>query len=87
MISPKTKSKIRSIGITPFLISLINLFELVKYLLVKIISPSFANSLGCIPKEPIPNQLLLPFLTLPTPGIKTRTKSIKHTINIGQDFF
>ena len=36
------------------------------------------NSLGCIPKPPIPNQLLLPFLTLPIPGIKTRTKSIKQ---------
>ena len=42
--------------------------------------PNFVNSLGCIPKEPIPNQLLLPFLTLPIPGIKTSTNKIIQVI-------
>ena len=41
------------------------------YLDVKIINPNLVNSLGWIPKGPIPNQLRDPFLTLPTPGINT----------------
>ena len=49
-----------------------------KYLLVKIIKPSFAASLGCIPNEPIPNHDLLPFLTLPIPGIKTSISNMKQ---------
>lgn len=76
MISPNTKNKRARIGITPFLISLTNLLDLVKYLLAKIIKLNLANSLGCTPKEPIPNQLLLPFLTLPIPGMSTKTNKI-----------
>ena len=53
-----------------------------KYLAVKIMSPNLANSLGWIPKEPIPNQLRLPFLTLPIPGIKTSTNKKRQTASI-----
>ena len=72
----------KSIGNTPFFISLINLLLFAKYFDTYIIKPILANSLGCIPKPPIPNQLLLPFLILPKPGIKTSIKSIKHINNI-----
>ena len=47
-----------------------------KYFETKIINATLAISLGCIPNDPIPNQLLLPFLTIPIPGIKTRIRSI-----------
>ena len=47
-----------------------------RYLLVKIIKLIFAASDGCIPKGPIPNQLRLPFLTIPIPGIATKIKVI-----------
>ena len=57
-----------------------------KHLLVKIIKLIFAASLGWIPKEPIPNQLLLPFLTTPIPGIRTSTNKMKHPSNIKLDF-
>ena len=53
-----------------------------KYLEVKIIRASFVNSLGCTPNEPIPNQLLLPFLTAPIPGINTSTKRQIQPIKI-----
>ncbi len=49
-------------------------------------SPNFANSLGCIPKGPIPNQLLLPFLILPIPGINTRIRSMKQINKMVFDF-
>ena len=54
----------------------------VKYFDTNIIKPNLANSLGWIPNEPIPNQLRDPFLTEPTPGIKTNINNIKHVINI-----
>ena len=57
------------------------LLYLVKYLAVKIISPNLVNSLGCIPKEPIPNQLQLPLRTVPIPGINTKISNNMH-INI-----
>ena len=56
-------------------------FTFDKYLEIKIINPNLANSLGCILKEKILNQLCDPFLTTPIPGIKTITKSAKH-VNI-----
>ena len=61
-----------------------NTVQDIKYyrLEVNIINPSLANSLGWIPNPPIPNQLLLPFLILPSPGIKTSTKRIKQPIKI-----
>ena len=37
-------------------------------------------------KEPIPNQLRLPFLTLPIPGIKTNISKIIQPINKILDF-
>ena len=80
IISPKVINKILSIGKTPFLKLFNSLLFFSKYLLVKIISDSLANSDGWIPKLPIPNQLLLPFLTLPIPGIKTSPKRIKAII-------
>ena len=46
IIRPKTVNKTIKIGITPFLISFKNLLLFDKYLAVKIMSPSFANSLG-----------------------------------------
>ena len=55
---------------------------LAKYLDTNIIKPSFANSLGCIPNDPIPNQLYEPFLTVPIPGISTRISKMKQVINI-----
>ena len=56
--------------------------DISKYLEAKIIRASFINSLGCIPKPPIPNQLLLPFLTVPTPGINTKINRKKQTSSI-----
>ena len=76
MMSPKIKSTILNIGNTECLISFILLF--VRYFAVKIMIPILANSLGWIPKEPIPNQLLDPFLTVPIPGINTSIRSIIH---------
>ena len=66
------------IGRTDVLISFILL--LVRYFDVKIMIPNLANSLGCIPKDPIPNQLLDPFLTEPIPGINTNTSKIPLNI-------
>ena len=74
IIRPKVKRTTHKIGRTEVLIFLILL--LVKYLEVKIMIPSLVNSLGWIPKEPIPNQLLEPFLTVPMPGIRTNIKRI-----------
>ena len=48
-----------------------------KYFEVNIIKPNLANSDGWIPKLPIPNQLLLPFLTDPIPGIATKINNKK----------
>ena len=80
MISPNINITILKIGKTECFISFILL--LVKYLDVNMIIPILANSLGCIPKEPIPNQLLEPFLTVPIPGISTSINKIIHIINI-----
>ena len=80
MISPNIKMTMLRIGRTEVFMSLILL--LVKYFEVKIIIPSLANSLGWIPNEPIPNQLLEPFLTDPIPGIKTRIKRVMQVIRI-----
>ena len=66
----------------PFTTSLTEESLLAKYLETKIIKPILANSEGWIPKEPIPNQLLAPFLTLPIPGIRTRISKIKQTSKI-----
>lgn len=57
-----------------------------KYLDVNTIKESFAASLGCIPNDPIPNQLLLPFLTVPIPGIATNINKIIAIINSRLDF-
>ena len=72
IINPNNKITIKRMGRTEDLILLILL--LFKYFEVKMMIPSLANSLGCIPKDPIPNQLLEPFLTEPIPGIKTKIK-------------
>ena len=76
IIRPNINRTILRIGRTDVFISLSLLF--VKYLDVKIIIPSLANSLGWIPKEPIPNQLLEPFLIVPIPGIRTSIKRINY---------
>ena len=65
IISPKINKHTKNIGNTPFFILLSSFLFRVKYFAVKIIKDILANSLGCIPKDPIPNQLRLPFLTLP----------------------
>ena len=60
-----------------------NIFLLfTKYLEVKIMSAILVNSLGCIPKLPMPNQLLLPFLTVPIPGINTNISNIMQAKSI-----
>ena len=82
IINPKTSINIPKIGRIPFFMSLISLSFLAKYLDVKIIKLNFINSLGWIPKPPIPNQLLLPFLTVPIPGIKTKINNKKQTLKI-----
>ena len=74
MIRPNIRNTMLKIGRMEVFISFI-LF-VVRYFDVKIMIPSLANSLGCIPKEPIPNQLLEPFLIVPIPGINTSIKSI-----------
>ena len=48
------------------------------------IIPNLVNSLGWIPKPPIPNQLLDPFLTVPIPGINTKIRRIKQIKKISQ---
>lgn len=72
--------------IHPFLYFFRFLLLLHKYLDVNIIKESFAASLGCIPNDPIPNQLLLPFLTVPIPGIATNINKIIAIINSRLDF-
>lgn len=79
IISPNIKITMLRMGRTDVLISFI-LF-VVRYFAVKIIMPSFANSLGWIPRDPIPNQLLDPFLIVPIPGINT---SIRRRIHISK---
>ena len=79
IIKPNINMRINKIGKTEVLIFLILL--LVKYFEVNIIKPILANSLGWIPKEPIPNQLREPFLTVPIPGINTKTSNIIHINN------
>ena len=70
------------IGRTPLFTNFISFILLDKYLDVKIINPNLMNSLGCIPKLPIPNQLLLPFLMVPIPGIRTSIQRKKQTIRM-----
>ena len=69
IINPKNKSIIPSIGKTKFFVTFFSLSFFDKYFAVNITSPILLSSLGCIPKGPNPNQLLLPFLTTPFPGI------------------
>ncbi len=87
IIKPKTRKRTPSMGKTPFLISfrLLSLFD--KYFDVKIIRPSLVNSDGWIPKPPNPNQLLLPFLTVPIPGIRTNASIVRHIPKIILDSF
>ena len=82
IIKPNIKRRTPKIGRTPFFIFFSSLVLLARYLDVNIINPNFANSDGCSPKEPIPNQLLLPFLTVPIPGINTKISIIVHVKNI-----
>ena len=86
IISKNTTPKTINTGIIPLKKLFISLLLLLKYLLTKIIKDNFINSLGWIPKLPIPNQLLLPFLILPIPGIKTNIKRIKQNKNIGKEY-
>lgn len=72
MIRPNIKRTTNKMGRTDDFIFLI-LFA-VRYFEVKIIKPNLANSLGWIPKEPIPNQLREPFLMVPMPGINTNIR-------------
>ena len=74
IINPNINKTILRIGNTDVLIFFILL--LVKYFDVNMMIPSLANSLGWIPNEPIPNQLLEPFLTVPIPGINTSINRI-----------
>ena len=87
MIKPNIKRRTPKIGRTPFFIFFSSLVLLARYLDVNIINPNFANSDGCSPKEPIPNQLLLPFLMVPIPGINTKISIIVHIKNIILDSF
>ena len=82
MISPNIVSNSPKIGNTPFLMFLSSLSLLLRYLEVNIINDSLVNSLGWIPKLPIPNQLRLPFLIVPMPGIYTKIKSKTQITNI-----
>ena len=85
IISPKINTNTNKIGNIEDLIFLILL--LVKYLDVNIIIPNLVNSLGWIPKEPIPNQLLEPFLTEPIPGINTSIRRVIQMIMIRLLYF
>ena len=87
IISPKNINTIKSIGKTNLKVLSLYRSLSIKYLLVKIINPILQASLGCIPKPPIPNQLRLPFLTLPIPGINTRTSNIKQINKITYLYF
>lgn len=80
IINPNINKTILRIGNTDVLISFILL--LVKYFDVNMMIPSLANSLGWIPNEPIPNQLLDPFLTVPIPGINTSIKRMIQDIRM-----
>ena len=80
IISPNINKTMLRIGNTDVLISFILL--LVKYFDVNMMIPSLANSLGWIPNEPIPNQLLDPFLTVPIPGINTSIKRMIQDIRM-----
>ena len=51
------------------------------------IIPSLANSLGCTPNPPIPNQLREPFLIVPIPGISTSMSKMIQPIKIIFDLF
>jgi len=53
------------------------------YTAAKIIIPILNNSLGCKAKIPKLNQLRLPPLTTPKPGIKTNINNRKQTKIIG----
>ena len=86
IISPNIKSVSPKTGNIPFTIFTVALLLFDRYLETNIIIPNFANSLGWIPNEPIPNQLLLPFLTVPKPGIKTKTNKITQISKIVLDF-
>ena len=79
MISPKNNIITKNNGTINLKVFLLSLSLLDKYLDVKIINDNLVISLGWKPNPNIPNQLLLPFLTLPIPGIKTNISKIKHT--------
>ena len=87
IIRKKTTKIKNKIGSNPFLKLFIFFSLFFKYFDVKIMNDNFINSLGCTPNDPIPNQLLLPFLTVPTPGINTKTSSIKDEKNNKLLFF
>ena len=53
---------------------------ILKYFDTKIIIAIFIASLGWIPRGPIPNQLLEPFLTEPIPGINTKISKTNEPI-------
>ena len=67
---------ILNMGRRPFLVFCISCLFLAAYLLINRIRLNLANSLGWIPKLPIPNQLREPFLIWPIPGIRTILKRI-----------
>ena len=87
IIRANTRKSTPNIGRTPFFISFKSLLLFSKYLEVNIISPNLVNSDGCTPSPPIPNQLLLPFLTVPIPGISTSANIPKHIKKIILDSF
>ena len=70
-----------NIGKTNLEVTLLRASFLSKYLDTKITKLSLLISLGWKPKEAIPNQLLLPFLTTPIPGINTNTNKINVNNN------
>ena len=87
IISNANISIIVNNGSNPVLIFFTILSLELRYFDVYIIKPSLANSLGCIPSGPIPNQLRDPLRTLPIPGIKTSTRRMKQINNILFEFF
>ncbi len=79
MIRPNIKKTVIKRGRRDVFISLILLFD--SYFDVNMISANLVNSDGWIPKGPIPNQLLEPFLMVPIPGINTKINNIMHINN------
>ena len=75
IINKKDSPVINKTGVMSFSDLWVFVF-LLSILEVDIIKASFIASLGWIPNDPIPNQLLEPFLITPIPGISTSINNI-----------